>query len=125
MDNLLREEFLEIYKHPAHKGTLQDPSVVSSGKNPMCGDEIRLQLKIENGRITDVKYDGIACSVSVISSDILSEELIGKTLEDVRKIDKDKLLELIGLNLTTSRVKCATLVLDSLKTALDTYEQKR
>jgi nitrogen fixation NifU-like protein len=91
----------------------------------MCGDEIDLVLDIKYGVIEDARFDGSACSVSIISSDLLLDFIKGKTLEDVKKLSKDELLDLIDLNLTTSRVKCATLSLTALKAAIDNYEKER
>lgn len=116
---MYRDDLMDIYKNPVNKGVLPDADAHSHKKNPMCGDELTLSLKIGDGKIIDAKFDGTACAVSVISASILTEHLKGKTLEEAYKITKDELLELIDLNLTTSRVKCATLVLDALKSALE------
>ena len=121
MDNIYREELMEIYKNPPHRGKIQKPTVVVSKSNPLCGDEVTLQLDISNGAIRDAKFDGSACTVSIISSAFLTDALIGKSVSEAQKISEDDLLKLIGLNLTTSRVQCATLVLDALKNALDKY----
>ncbi|PJA86722.1 MAG: Fe-S cluster protein [Candidatus Moranbacteria bacterium CG_4_9_14_3_um_filter_42_9] len=119
MDNLYKEELMEVYKNPPNRGVLKNPTSKSTGKNPMCGDEILLQLKIAGGKIADAKFDGSACAVSVISSALLTEHIIGKTIEEAKKLSKEDLLQLIGLNLSTSRVKCATLVLNALHDALE------
>ena len=122
---MYREELMDMYKNPTHKGTITAPSAQVHKKNPMCGDEVTMQLKIENGKITDAKFDGFACFVSIVSSEVLLESIKGLTIEEARKIDKEKLLEMVGLNLTTSRVKCATLALTALNAALDEYEKNR
>jgi nitrogen fixation protein NifU and related proteins len=121
--DLYRDELMEIYKDPQHKGKVDNPSVEAFGKNPMCGDEITLQLKIEDNVIKDAKFFGSACVVSVIASELLTEELIGLSVAEAAKLDKDDLLGMLSLNLTTSRVKCATLVLTALKQALANYER--
>jgi len=123
-DTLYREELMEVYKNPKNRGKLQDPSVEVIEKNPVCGDELVLQLNVKEGIITEAKFEGMACAVSIISSNYLVESLIGKTLEAAKKITKDDLLAKIGMNLTTSRVACATLILTALKNALSKYEQK-
>lgn len=122
MDTFYREELMEHYKHPQNKGSLTNPSVNIKEVNSMCGDEINLQLAVEDGKISDVAFDGSACSVSIVSSSMLTEFIKGKTLEEVQKIGKDELLELLGITLTTSRIKCATLCLDALAHALEKYE---
>jgi nitrogen fixation protein NifU and related proteins len=119
MDEIYQEELMDIYKDPAHRGTMDDATHHSHGTNPMCGDEVTLQLKIADGRIADVKFHGDACAVSVIASEILSEHIVGKTMQEAMAITKDDLLKMIGINLTTSRVKCATLALNALHNALE------
>ena len=121
MDNLYKEELMEIYKNPMHRGHMDEPSVSLSKNNPMCGDKITLQLKLNNGVIEDAKFDGDACAVSVISSAMVTDHIIGKTIEEAQKLTKEDLLEMIGMNLTTSRVKCATLVLTTLHSVLEGF----
>jgi nitrogen fixation protein NifU and related proteins len=123
-DQIYREELMEVYRKSKAKGKILDPTVEVSEKNPMCGDEIVLQLKIDNGIITDAKFDGSACAVSVISSNYLLEFLVGKTVGEAKQISKEQLLDMIGINLTTSRVKCATLVLKALEDAIQKIESR-
>ena len=122
-DALYREELMDIYKNPSNKGHIDHPTHHADGKNPMCGDEITLQLKIADGKIEDAKFDGNACSVSIISSEILTEHIVGMPVDTAMKITKEDLLKMIGLNLTTSRVKCATLVLSALQGALEGLQE--
>jgi nitrogen fixation NifU-like protein len=124
MDNLYREELMEIYKHPQNRGKMQNPSVEVVKKNPICGDELGLQLKVEDGVIKDAKFEGLGCAVSVISSEILMENLIGKTVSEAAAISKEDLLNMLGMNLSTSRVKCATLILDALENAIKETSRK-
>ena len=119
-----RQELLEIFKNPSNKGKIASPTVVVKKDNLACGDEVALYLEVDNGVITDAKFNGSACAVSIISSSLLTEEIIGKKAEDAKKLSKDDLLDLIGGNLTTSRVKCATLVLDALEEALNEIDVK-
>jgi nitrogen fixation protein NifU and related proteins len=123
MDNIYKEELMAIYKNPMNRGHMDDPSVEVDGKNPMCGDKITLQLKIEDGRIADAKFDGSACAVSIISSAMATDFIIGKTIEEALKLNKDDLLKMMDLNLTTSRVKCATLIVNAIKDALEIYAE--
>jgi nitrogen fixation protein NifU and related proteins len=126
MDNTLyREELMEVYKSSKNRGKMQKPSVEVVEKNPLCGDEVDLQLLIKDGKIEDAKFDGPACAVSVIASNYLLQNLIGKSLENAKKITKQELLDMIGINLTTSRVNCATLVLQGLQDAIKKYEQDK
>ncbi|HLC93415.1 MAG TPA: iron-sulfur cluster assembly scaffold protein [Patescibacteria group bacterium] len=124
-DTLYREELMEVYKNTKNRGTLSSPSVEVLEKNPLCGDQIKLQFEIEDGVIKNAKFDASACAVSVISSAYLLDKLFGKTLEQAKKITKEELLDTLGINLTTSRVKCATLALEGLKHALEKYENTK
>lgn len=123
MDDLYRSELMEIYKDPTHKGHLDRPSIVLEKQNAFCGDRLHLALKIKNNIIEDAKFEGEMCFVSIIGADFFLEEIIGKTIEEAKKIDQKKLLELIDLNLSTSRIACATLTLKALQEALDKYEK--
>lgn len=117
-DNLYREQLLEIYKNPTNRGTLPNSSVKVTEKNAFCGDIITLEMEIVDGVIKDIAFDGDACMVAIASSSLLTEEIKGKTLQEAAKITKDDVLKMIGVELTTSRVKCATLVLEALQSAL-------
>lgn len=123
MSDLYREQLMEHYKNPANKGNLLDPSVSVNSNNPFCGDLVDLKLKIEGAIITDVSFDGPACAVSVASSSVVTDWIKGKTLEEAKDLKKEEVLEMLGVELTTSRVKCATLILDALKEAIEKYER--
>lgn len=122
--DLYREEFMEIYKNPMNQGKMENPTIVEHGVNEACGDEMDLFLKIEKGKVVDAKFTAQSCSVGVVSSAILTDEIKGKTIEEVKKLSKKDLLELIGVNLTTSRIKCATLPLETLEKTIKEYERK-
>lgn len=125
MDDLYRSELMEIYKDPTHQGHCDSPSIELKKHNAFCGDEVHLSLKIKNNLIEDAKFTGPMCFVSIIGADFLLEEIIGKTIEEAKKIDQKKMLKLIDLNLSTSRIACATLTLKALHEAIDEYEQKQ
>ena len=124
MNDIYQGELKDIYKNPARRGELGDANASTSQSNPMCGDDISVQLKIENGVVKDAKFHGSACMVSIVSSEILLDYLVGKTLEEVKSISKEKLLEMLNLNLTTSRIGCATLALGAVQNAVTAYEEK-
>lgn len=123
MDDFYRSELMDIYKDPSHKGHIHNPSVDLNKHNAFCGDKLHLSLKIKNNIIEDAKFEGSMCFVSIMGAEFLLEEIIGKTIDEAKKIDKDKLLQLIDLNLSTSRVNCATLTLNALKEAIASYEK--
>lgn len=122
MDDLYRSELMEVYKDPAHRGELSDPSVFQEKHNPFCGDHLQLQLQVESGVIKNARWQGEMCFVSIVGAEFLLEEIIGKSLEAVKQIDQKKLLSLLDLNLSTSRIACATLTLKALQEALVKYD---
>ena len=124
MQDFYREEMMEHYKHPHNRGTLTDADLVVHEKNPFCGDEIDLQLKIAGGKIEEAMFSGDACAVSLASSSMVTDFLKGKSLAEASALSKDDILAMIGVELTTSRVKCATLVLDAFQGALKEFDAK-
>ena len=90
MNDLFRDELMDIYRNPMNQGQLDDRTHRADGKNPLCGDQVNLQLKISDGKIQDAKFNGSACSISIISSALLTEHIIGKTVEEAKKINTKK-----------------------------------
>lgn len=120
--DLYRENVLDHYKNPRNFGNMEKPSSSYKDSNPLCGDEVEFQLKIEGGKIKDVKYHGQGCAISQASASMLSEKLIGMELEKAMKLSKDEIQEWIGTQLTASRLKCALLPLAVAKAAIHEYE---
>jgi nitrogen fixation NifU-like protein len=119
--DIYREEFMEIYKNPMNEGILDSPSIVEHGVNEACGDEMDLYLKIEGDTIIDSSFKAQSCSVGIVASAIITDEIKGKKISEVKNFSKEDLLKLIGVNLTTSRIKCATLPLETLQESLKNY----
>lgn len=120
MDDIYRELILEHYKHPHNHGRLDGPDVSAEEHNPLCGDRIRLDLRIENDVIVEVRFDGRGCAISQASASMLTDELIGMPVEDAKQFSKERLLDLIGIPLEHNpvRIKCALLSLKTLKAGL-------
>jgi nitrogen fixation NifU-like protein len=115
VEDLYRDNIIDHYQNPRNYGTLEQPDVSYEDSNPVCGDEIRMDLKIQNEQVVDARFSGHGCSISQASASMLTEEIIGKTLEEVRRIDKQYLLDLLGIPLGPVRLKCALLSLKVLK----------
>jgi nitrogen fixation NifU-like protein len=118
MDSLYKEIVLDHYKNPHNFGTLDPADYTAEDSNPLCGDQIRIDLNVENGVVTDIKFQGRGCAVSMASASILTDMVMGQPLEEVRALTKDDLLEEIGIPVTPARLKCATLGLNVLKLSL-------
>lgn len=112
---------MEIYKSGANFGPMDGPTVSADQMNSVCGDKLTLQLKIVEDRIVDAKFTGVACAVSKTSASILTEELKGKTVADLKKLTEQDMLDLIKFDLTTSRQPCALLCYRALEKALESY----
>lgn len=118
MDELYRDFILDHYRNPRNSGTLEDPDASFEDINPLCGDKIRIDLKLRDGVVTDVKFKGRGCAISQASASLLTEQIKGKSLEEINKIGKEDVLENVGINISAARLKCALLGLKVLKSAL-------
>jgi len=122
MDDLYREIILEHYKHPLNFGFLPKPTHRHEGLNPMCGDQIIIELSISENKkgdriIKDIRFQGVGCAISLASASILTEELKGKKIEYLKGFTKDAMVKLLGVSLTPARLKCALLALETAQKA--------
>ena len=117
-DQLYREYILEHYKRPHHHGALERHDMEATDLNPLCGDELTFQIAMgEDGRVSDVAFDGHGCAISQASASMLSDELIGKTNDELLALDRETILELLGIDISATRMKCAMLSLKVVKAA--------
>jgi len=115
MDDLYRENILDHYRNPRHRGTLERPDITYEDANPLCGDRLRMDLNVREGRVAEVRFSGEGCSISQASASMLCEAIEGKSLEEVKKISRDDILEMLGIELGPVRLKCGLLALKTLK----------
>ena len=123
MSDMYRDLILEHHRYPHNYGTLDPYDVSQEEHNPLCGDRIRLDLRISDGKIAAVAFSGKGCAVSQAAASMLTDELIGMELDAARAYSKDDVLELIGLPLDKNpvRLKCALLSLKAMKVGLYRY----
>ncbi len=117
MDDMYRDYILDHYKNPRNSGDLAGATNTYSDSNPLCGDEITMSLRIDDGRVADVRFKGKGCAISQASASILTEEIKGKTLDEVKAIGREHILENLGIPISPARIKCALLGLKTLKGA--------
>jgi nitrogen fixation protein NifU and related proteins len=116
MDDLYREVIIEHYKHPSYRGHLDPHDIQFEDSNPLCGDHIEITLQTaEDGIVKDARFDGHGCAISQASADLLIESIIGKPLEEVKHLNKQDILNMLGIDLGPVRLKCALLSLKVLK----------
>ncbi|HET7009161.1 MAG TPA: SUF system NifU family Fe-S cluster assembly protein [Anaerolineales bacterium] len=116
MDDLYREQIIDRYKSPRKRGTLDPHDYSYEDDNPLCGDRIRIDVRVDGqDRITEASFSGTGCAISQASADLLVESIVGKSLEEVKSLGKDYILEMLGIELGPVRLKCALLSLKVLK----------
>jgi nitrogen fixation NifU-like protein len=116
MDDLYRDEILEHYRNPHNFGVLDSPTTSKEGANPLCGDRITLMLGInDEGKIEDVAFTGRGCAISQASASMLTDEIKGKSLDEISHLGSQDVLDNLGIEISPARMKCAMLSLETLR----------
>ena len=123
MEDMYKEELLEHYKHPQNQGKIEDADVEYKDFNPVCGDEIKVFMKI-NETVEDIKFEGTGCAISQAAASILTEHLKKKQLDAVKKMSSEDMLELLPIKLNHLRMKCGLLALKAIQKGLLIYDGK-
>ena len=119
MDDLYRDEILEHYRQPHNFGTLESPDAIHEGNNPLCGDRITMMLTLDaTGSVSDVAFSGRGCAISQASASLLTDEIKGRSVAEVEAMTNQDILDLLGIEISPARLKCALLSLDTLQHAL-------
>ena len=118
MDDLYRDQILEHYKRPHNFRRLENYDLDYEDTNPFCGDEQHVYIKLgDDGRVSDVSFEGQGCAISTAATSLLTDELIGKTREELLRMPKEEVLDLLGIEISATRMKCAMLGLKVVKSA--------
>ena len=124
IEMMYQENILDHYKSPRNFGRIENASVHHHEKNPLCGDEIDLFLVIdEDKNVAEVKFFAHGCAISQASASMLTEQIKGKSIEELKKLTKENILEMLGIPISPVRLKCAILSLDTLKNSILIFEK--
>jgi|SRR3989338_7190161 len=117
-EGMYREHILELFRHPHNFGKLDGPTHACQEYNPLCGDEVTIELKVRDGKISDVHFVGRGCAISIAAASMLTDNIKGKSVKDVLGMNAQDFLELLQVPLSPVRMKCALLCLEASQKAL-------
>ena len=121
--NIYLENIIDLYKNPLNQGKLEQPSVTYRAHSPLCGDDITVELLIQDGKIADVKHHGVGCAISQASISLLTEHIKKMPIDQVLKITLDEVVAMLGIDLGPVRLKCALLGLEAIHQAIGVYQK--
>ncbi|MFP9060827.1 Fe-S cluster assembly sulfur transfer protein SufU [Natrialbaceae archaeon A-chndr2] len=107
--DMYRQQILDHYKSPRNYGELEDPTFTHIGENPMCGDEIRMDVRLDGEEIEQVAFSGDGCAISQAAASMLTTELPGTTVDELLEMDRDDIVDMLGVEISPMRIKCAVL----------------
>ncbi len=119
------ENILDHWRNPRNSGSIKEANISFFDRNPLCGDEIKIELQVKNNIIKDMKFTGRGCSISQAAADLVSDFVKGKSLEDVKNIGNTEIIEMLGIYLSPTRIKCGLLALYALKKGIYLKEGKK
>lgn len=120
-----REHILDHYRNPRNRGPLDHADVAQELDNPVCGDTIQIELRLEAERVVDARFTGRGCVISIAAASMLTEAIKGKTLDELRNLRDDDVLASLGMPLGAVRAKCGLLPLRALQKGLEQYNAKK
>jgi nitrogen fixation NifU-like protein len=121
MDDLYRDHILDHYKDPRNYGAMDDPDVRAEGQNPLCGDQLAIDLRVRDGLVADIRFHGRGCAISQAATSMLTEMVMGRPVAEVAELTREDIVEEVGIPLSPVRLKCALLGLGTLKVALNRH----
>lgn len=125
IDSMYRQLILDHYKAPLNKGKLLSPDIFIEDSNPLCGDTICVSMNVKDNILKDILFEGKGCALSIATASILSEEIKGLSLDDIKKMSREDVFALLGIDVAPARVKCVMLALSSIKKGIFDFESKK
>ncbi|MFC1750171.1 iron-sulfur cluster assembly scaffold protein [Pseudomonadota bacterium] len=116
--DLYAENILYHFRNPSNKGEISGASCSAEEVNPLCGDKVKISVKIAEGKIEEIKFMGEGCAISQAAASLLTEKVLGMATDEIENISNDEIFKLLGVEISSARVKCAVLALVALKNAL-------
>ena len=124
-EELYKQNIIDHYKNPHHKGRLKDSDLQAIGNNPLCGDKLSVYIKLDkDGKACDVSFDGDGCAISVASASILMDNLLGKHINEMRLITPGDVYDMLGIKVSAGRINCALLAYKALNESFKKLEIK-
>ena len=115
---MYQEHILELYKHPHNSGKLEGATGKHQSFNPLCGDNITMQVAVRNGKVENIKFIGAGCAISIAAASMLTDAVKGKTVSEIMKMKREDLLSMVKIPVSHVRLKCVLLPLEALQRAL-------
>ena len=123
-EGMYRENIIDHYKHPHNHGTVGNADIRQTENNPLCGDVVTVSLKLNDGKVKDIKFEGRGCAISQAATSMLTDDIKGKTLEEIKKISREDVVNMLGIEIGLVRTKCAVLGLVAIKEGIKQFENK-
>ena len=123
MENVYREHILDHYRHPRNQGTLDDADISGELDNPVCGDVVRFDIRLSDGRVGEARFSGRGCVISMASASMLTEKVLDKTVEELGELTDEDVFEMMGITLGPVRAKCGVLPLRVLQEGMNRLEK--
>lgn len=123
-EGMYRENIIDHYKHPHNHGTIGNADIKQTENNPLCGDVVTVSLKLNGGKVRDIKFEGRGCAISQAATSMLTDDIKGKALEEIKKISREDVVNMLGIEIGLVRTKCAVLGLVAIKEGIKQYENK-
>jgi len=123
-EGMYKENILDHYKHPHNQGQIENADIKHTENNPLCGDVITINLKLNSNKVKDIKFVGRGCAISQSAMSMLTDEIKGKSLEDAKKISREDVVDMLGIEVGPVRTKCAVLGLVAVKNGIKEFQDK-